>query len=74
MPEPRDILLDFLVQNEDNRQMHQQSGWTATPSRLIDAISAIPTIFMPDALPDTTLPFILAWDRHQICWLAYTVA
>ena len=30
-------LLDFLVQNEDNRQMHQQSGWTATPSRLIGA-------------------------------------
>jgi len=27
------------------------------PSRLIGAsISAIPTIFMPDALPDTTLP------------------
>jgi len=27
------------------------------PSRLIDAlISAIPTIFMPDALPSTTLP------------------
>jgi len=32
--------------------MHQQSRWTATPSRLIGApISAIPTIFMPDALP-----------------------
>ena len=37
--------------------MHQQSGWTATPSRLIGApTSIIPTIFMPDALPDTTLP------------------
>ena len=36
---------------------HQQSGWTATSSRQIGApISAIPTIFMPDALPDTTLP------------------
>jgi len=35
------------------QQMHQQSGWTATPSRLIGApISAIPTIFTPDALPD----------------------
>ena len=30
-------LLDFLVQNEDNEQTHQQSGWTATPSRLIGA-------------------------------------
>jgi len=37
--------------------MHQQSGWTATPSRLISApTSAIPTIFTQDALPYTTLP------------------
>jgi len=37
--------------------MDQQSGWTANPSRLIGApTSAIPTIFMPDAFPDTTLP------------------
>jgi len=36
--------------------MHQQSRLTATPSRLIDAsTSAIPTIFMLDALPCTTL-------------------
>ena len=36
--------------------MHQQSGWTVTPSRLIGApTSTIPTIFMPDALPDITL-------------------
>jgi len=50
-------VLDFLVQSEDNRQTHQQSGWIATPSRLIGApISAILTIFMPDALPGTTLP------------------
>jgi len=50
-------LLDFLEQNEDNRQMHQPSGWTATTSRLIGApTSAIPTILMQDALPYTTLP------------------
>jgi len=37
--------------------MHQQYGWTATPSRLIGApTSTIPTIFMLDALPGTTLP------------------
>jgi len=37
--------------------MHQQSGWTATPSRLIGATSLpSPPFFMPDALPDTTLP------------------
>jgi len=41
--------------------MHQQSGWTATRSRLIGApTSTIPTIFMPDVLPDTTLPY-LSW-------------
>jgi len=40
--------------------MHQQSGWTATPSRLIGApTSAIPTIYMQDALPYTTLPIYL---------------
>jgi len=39
-----------------HRQTTQQSGWTATPSRLIGApMSAIPTIFTLDALPDTTL-------------------
>ena len=55
--------------------MHQQSGWTATSSRIIDApTSAIPTIFMPDAFPGTPSQFILAWDRHQMCWLAYPVA
>jgi len=38
-------------------QTHQQSGWTATPSRLIGApTSAILTIFTQDALPYTTLP------------------
>jgi len=37
--------------------MHQQSGWTVIPSRLIGApTSAIPTIFTQDALPYTTLP------------------
>jgi len=44
-------LLDF------HRQVQQQSGWTATPTRLTGApISAILTIFTPDALPGTTLP------------------
>ena len=58
-----------------HRQTHQQSGWTTTPSRLIGApTSAIPTIL--SRMPFLTQPsqFILAWDRHQICWLAYPVA
>jgi len=33
--------------------------------------SLISPFFMPDALPAATFEFILAWDRHQICWLAY---
>jgi len=38
--------------------------------------SIIPTIFMPDTLPVATLhsQFILARDRHQVCWVAYPVA
>jgi len=48
--------------------MHQLFGWTATPSRLIGApTSAIPFLAQPSQ-------FILAWDRQQICWLAYPVA
>jgi len=44
------------VQNEDNTDT--PTIWMdCHPSRLIDApISAIPTIFTPDALPGTTLP------------------
>ena len=50
-------LLDFLEQNEEHRQKHQESGWTATPSRLLSApTSATATIFTQDALPYTTLP------------------
>jgi len=48
---------------------------TVTPSRLIGALtSTIPTILR--WMPFLTEPslFILAWDRHQICWLAYPVA
>ena len=55
--------------------MHQQSGWTSSPSRLIGApTSAIPPFLC--RMPFLTQPsqFILAWDRHQICWLAYPVA
>jgi len=29
---------------------------------------------MPDALLAAILPIILAWDRHQICWIAYLEA
>jgi len=46
--------------------MHQQSRWIATPSRLIGApTSTIPTIFIPDALPDTTLPIYPGLGQAQ---------
>jgi len=45
-------LLDFLVQNEDNTGRHTNNPDGLPPH----PISAIPTIFMPDALPGTTLP------------------
>ena len=51
------------------RQTHQQSRWTATPSRLIGAtICAIPTIFTPDALPDTTLPIYPVLGQAPDVW------
>jgi len=54
----QDNVLGEPVPEDFLEQMNiQQSGWTATPSRLIDALtSAIPTIITQDALPYTTLP------------------
>ena len=53
-------LLGFLEQNEDNTGRHTNipTIWMdCHPSRLIGAhTSAIPTIFMQDALPYTSLP------------------
>jgi len=45
----------------------------ATPSGLTSAHLHHPAIFTLDALPVATASsqFILAWDRHQICWIAY---
>ena len=57
---------------EDNRGRHTQhlAGCHSIQNNQWPT-SIIPPIFMPDALPAATLP--LAWDRHQICWLAYPV-
>ena len=67
-------LPDFLVQNEDNIGRYTNnldSGWTATPSRLIGApISAIPTILCRMPFLAQPSQFTLAWDKHQICCLA----
>jgi len=46
-----------------------------TPFRLIGVpTSIIATILKSDALPAEPSQFILAWDRHQVCWLACPVA
>jgi len=47
------------------RQTHRQSGWTH--------LHHPPFLRQMPFLPQPS-QFILAWDRHQICWLAYPVA
>jgi len=45
------------------------------PSRLTGApISAIPTMLRQMPFLAQHSQFILAWDRHQICWLVYPLA
>jgi len=68
-------LLDFSWSKMKITQADAQTiWWTATPSRLTGVLtSAIPTIFKQHALPSQPSQFILAWDRHQICWFAYPV-
>jgi len=69
-------LMDFLVQNEDN---------TGRRTNNPDGLPAIQTNWWPHLChPHQFLcrmpflaqscQFILAWDRNQICWLAYPVA
>jgi len=71
-------LLDFLGQNEDNTGRH-----TNNPDKLAQRhpiqTNWCPYLCHPHhfyALPFLVQPsqFILAWDRHQICWLACPVA
>jgi len=62
------------AKSRSHRQMHQWSRWTATPSRVIVApISAIPSIFMPHALPGTALQIYPGLGQAPICFLAYPV-
>ena len=70
-------LLGFLVQSEHNTGRCTNNPDGRHPSsRLIGApTSAIPPILcqMPFLAPQSS-QFLLAWDRHQVCWLAYLVA
>jgi len=64
-------LLAFMVQGENNRQAHQQSSWT--PSHPVTH-SIYPTIFTRVPFLPQPSQFILAWDRHEVCWVVYLVA
>jgi len=56
------------------RQTHWQSGWTSL--HLDQSVTHLPHPPFLRRMPFLLQPsqFILAWNRHQICWLAYPVA
>jgi len=68
-------LLDFMVQEKITEADTPKIRMRATPSRLISdpPPSSPPFLRHMPFLPQPS-QFILAWDRHQICWLAYPVA
>jgi len=69
------LLLGFIVPGEISEADTPTIRLTATPCGLIsNPPPSSPSHVTLDALPAATLPFILAWHRHQICWLAYPVA
>jgi len=67
-------LLDFYGAKEDNTGIYNDHpvGHHSIRTKQ-QPTSAIPSIFMPDAFLLQHSHFILAWDRHHICWLAYPV-
>ena len=71
-------ILDFLVQNEDNtgRCTNNPDGLPPHPALLVPPhLPSSPFLCRMPFLRILTQPsqFILAWDMHQICWLAYPV-
>jgi len=69
------IILDFMRHGEDNRGKCTDNVADDTPSgRLMSPPPSSPN-FMLDALLATTLAiYPQAWDKHQICWIAYLEA
>ena len=67
-------LLSFIVQGEDNRGRHMTIWMDAIPSGLSvpPSLSSPPFLCLMPFLPQPS-QFILAWDRHQVCRLAYPV-
>jgi len=69
------VILDFMRHGKDNRSKCADSPAGRHPMRTIDApTSIIPPILrrMPFLMQPSQ--FILARDRHQICWIAYLEA
>ena len=71
----RNLLLDFVVQGKITETDTPANRLDATPSGLISDPSPSPPPFLR-RMPFLPQPshFILAWDRHQVSWLAYPVA
>jgi len=68
-------ILDFLVQNEDKTGRHTNNpdGLPPHPNWLVPL--SLPSHHFYARYPLTqSSQFILAWDRHQICWLPHPVA
>jgi len=69
-------LLSLMVQGKDNRGRRTDNPVGLHPIQTIGApTSSSPPFLMPDAfLPQPSQFILVAWDRHQVCWLAYPVA
>jgi len=74
-PVPENINLDFKRCGEDNRGKCVDNPTGCHSIRTIDAPTSIifPVLRRMPFLPQPS-KFILAWGRHQICWIAYLEA
>jgi len=67
--------MGFLLQGEITKADATIIWMETTPSRLTgDPTSNIPTILCLIPFLPQPSQFILACDRHQVCWFAYWVA
>jgi len=69
-------LLDFYGASEDNRGRHTDHPAGRHSIRTDQRPTSNPSSSLLCQMPFLPQPshFIPAWDRHQICWLAYSVA
>jgi len=68
-------LLDFIGAREDNKVRQRQRQLAGRHSILTNQQPILHHPYVYAGFPSCRNPqFILPWDRHQICWLAYPVA